>query len=329
VFDMPMYEELLRMSVDTFVPNIGLIPTNSITLLESNRRFIESYLVGLNHEMAREMLWREYPTDQRGTPFRQFWDPRSALPEPGDDPAAVRDRQYDIKPIHLWGKAARLGENDSRPRSGPGADKSGLVLVIRGELLKKYPTAAIYAHKAAWPVVRGKVDMSGERVPVPVPDDVSPPSGLIKLPIYEAKVEPDIYLLGFDLGADAARGEDGDLGWFFVIKERPGDPRFGVDEAQPGPPTPVEVWNDLTWSRVDPQDRHHFIQFDADITVGLDSFNGDEDDQEKAEQREDDENLKSWRSDISSADVAYILFQAPVLVAVHAQEMLPDARSQP
>ncbi|TDD39976.1 hypothetical protein E1287_02015 [Actinomadura sp. KC06] len=325
VFDMPMYEDLLKMSVDTFVPNLGLIPANSITLLENNRRFIESYLVGLNHEMAREMLWREFPSDSRGTPFRQFWDPRTALPEPDEPARARRERLYDIPPIHKWSTATVLGGNSRR--------KNDLVLVIRGELLKKYPNAAIYAHKAAWPVLKdppGTPDTSGERELARLPANLPPPPHLVKLPIYEARAEPDVYLLGFDLDADEARGEGGDLGWFFVIKERPGDPRFGVDEDPPGGPPPVEVWNDLSWGRVDPQDRHGFIQFDADIKVKLaDEFNGDEDDQEKAEQRLDDEKiLPGWQSDISSADVAYILFQAPVLVAVHAQEMLPDARPQ-
>ncbi|MBC6458266.1 hypothetical protein [Actinomadura sp. HBU206391] len=325
VFDMPMYEDLLKMSVDTFVPNLGLIPANSITLLENNRRFIESYLVGLNHEMAREMLWREFPSDSRGTPFRQFWDPRTALPEPDETADKRRERLYDIPPIHKWSTTTELGGNSRR--------KNDLVLVIRGELLKKYPNAAIYAHKAAWPVLKdppGTPDTSGERELAKLPANLPPPPELVKLPIYEAKVEPDVYLLGFDLDADKARGEDGDLGWFFVIKERPGDPRFGVDEDPPGELPPVEVWNDLSWGRVDPQDRHGFIQFDADIKVKLaDEFNGDEDDQEKAEQRLDDEKiLTGWQSDISSADVAYMLFQAPVLVAVHAQEMLPDARPQ-
>ena len=31
-------------------------------------------MVGSNHEMGRELLWRGYPTDQRGTYFAQFWD---------------------------------------------------------------------------------------------------------------------------------------------------------------------------------------------------------------------------------------------------------------
>ena len=31
----------------------------------------------------------------------------------------------------------------------------------------------------------------------------------------------------------------------------------------------------------------------------------------------------AWSHDMSSAELAYILFQAPVLVGVHASEMLP------
>ncbi|RJQ81200.1 hypothetical protein D5S17_05505 [Pseudonocardiaceae bacterium YIM PH 21723] len=330
-FDMPMYRDLLTMSVDTFVPNLGLLPPNSITLLENNRKFIESYLIGLNHEMARELLWREYPTDSRGTPFRQFWDPRAVLPVPNETPAQRRERLYDIKPLHQVPKTALLGENDNRQQAPvPGEDqKNDLVLVIRGELLKKYPTAAIYAHKAVWPRNRdGSEDKSGERVLAEFPPNLPPPPELVKLPIYEAKVEPDIYLLGFDLDADSARGQHGDLGWFFVIKERPGDPRFGLDDDQPGVETRVEVWNDLTWGKVDPSG-HRFIEFDQGVRVGLDDFNHDEDDQEKTEQRADDVQITAWEPTVSSADVAYILFQAPVLVAVHAQEMLRDVRPQP
>jgi acetoacetyl-CoA synthetase len=30
--------------------------------------------VGLNHELGRELLWREYPTDERGSYYQEFWD---------------------------------------------------------------------------------------------------------------------------------------------------------------------------------------------------------------------------------------------------------------
>jgi hypothetical protein len=324
-FDMPMYTELLKMSTDTFVPNLGLLPPNSVTLLEPNRRFIESYLVGLNHEMARELLWREYPTDQRGTPFRQFWDPRTSPPKPKETAAERRERLYDIPPIHHWGKTALLGENHSRP-------KVGLVLVIRGELLRKYPTAAIYAHKAAWPDLPDESgpDMSGERTLAKLPPNEDPPPELVLLPIYEAKVEPDVYLLGFDLDAPTARGTGvgTDLGWFFVLKERPGDPRFGLDEDHSDVATQVEVWNDLTWGKVDPAG-HGFIRFAGGPTVSLHDEFLEQDDTEKIAQRAEDLQVDDWQPNASAADVAYILFQAPVLVAMHAQEMLPDAPTQP
>jgi hypothetical protein len=308
VIDVAMYQALLDQSVETFVPNLDLIPANSITLLENNREFIEAYLAGLNHEMARELLWREYPTDQRGTPFRQFWDPRAAATRPLETAAERRERLYDINPMDRWPLTGALGGNG-------GARRDNLVLVIRGELLKKYPTAAIYAQRAAFSTEPGVT----ERALATIPDEAHPSPQFVRLPLYEAKIEPDVYLVGFDLGADEARGGAGDPGWFFVLKERPGDPRFGLDE---GPPTRVEVWNDLTWADVDPQG-HGFVEFDPGTRVELAGFDGSPDDPEKHEQRAEDVNLPLWFSGLSSADVAYILFQAPVLVAVHAQEMLP------
>ncbi len=318
VFDLPVYRTLLDLSVDAFVPNLNLLPPNSITLLANNREFIESYLVGLNHEMARELLWREYPTDQRGTPFRQFWDPVTALPRPRETAAARRERGYDIPPIHEWSLDARLGGNDNRVDARPQGDD--LVLVIRGELLKKYPTAAIYAHKAEWPPgADGRPDPTRPRRLVELPATGLPSPEQVQLPLYEAKVEPDIYLLGFDLDTDQALGRPGvDAGWFFVLKERPGDPRFGVDD---GPPTRLEVWNDLAWDDVDPG-RRGFLDLDPAVTVPLAGFDGT-DDAEKLDQRAEDVQLPVWSAGLSSADLAYILFQVPVLVAVHAQEMVP------
>ncbi|MDQ0847405.1 hypothetical protein [Streptomyces sp. V1I6] len=320
VVDLPMYRTLLDMSVDTFVPNLGLIPPNTITLLATDQEFIEAFMAGLNHEMARELLWREYPTDQRGTPFRQFWDPRAELPKPGETSDQRRERLYDITRMDTWTTATVLGGHDNRDL----VQEEELVLVIRGELLKKYPTAAVYAHRAAWAKNDdGVVDPTLERVLAKVPDEERPSPHLVKLPIYEAKVEPDITLLGFDLTAAEARGNPpDDAGWFFVIKERPGDPRFGADD---GPGTPVEVWNDLSWKDIDPLDRR-FVTLDPGTQFPLVAFDGSEDDQEKREQRREDAALPLWHSRLSSADIAYMLFQAPVLIAVHAQEMLPDAQ---
>ena len=42
-----------------------------------------------------------YPTDQRPSSFRQFWDVRGYVPKPGDpaDPARLKENLRDIPPI--------------------------------------------------------------------------------------------------------------------------------------------------------------------------------------------------------------------------------------
>src|SRR6185369_10240412 len=113
-----------------------------------NQPFIEAYMVGLNHEMARELLWREFPTDQRCSVFRQFWDVRAVLADPRRSPDELRESLYDIPKLHLWPRRSDLGRHDNR-ESGI-ENEEELVLLIRGELLKRYPTAVVYAHRAAW-----------------------------------------------------------------------------------------------------------------------------------------------------------------------------------
>ena len=58
--DLPMYEPLKRAD-RALLPNINVIPPNSITLVETNQRFIEAYMVGLNHEFAREAALARVP----------------------------------------------------------------------------------------------------------------------------------------------------------------------------------------------------------------------------------------------------------------------------
>ena len=74
-----MFEPLSDYSPEIFLPGIKDIEDNTVGILETNPIFINSYMVGLNHEMARELLWRGYQTDQRGSYFRQFWDVKAAV----------------------------------------------------------------------------------------------------------------------------------------------------------------------------------------------------------------------------------------------------------
>ncbi|WP_433042985.1 hypothetical protein [Dactylosporangium sp. CS-033363] len=303
-FDIPMYEPLLALGDGVFVPNLHLLPADSVTLLETDQRFVEAYLVGLNHEFARELLWREYPTDQRGSPFRQFWDVRM-------QPEAKRERRKDIRPLHEWPPGGNLGGNDNR---GTGDE---LVLAVRGELFKKYPNTVVSAQPARWPTgADGRPDTTGERELGADADRISP--------LFEARVEPDIVLFGFALTAAQARGDPtaaDEPGWFFRIEEVPGDARFGFDVSR-DPGTAINVWNDLAWSDVVPDladgdpvrvaaiPPHILVEPTGDVI-------------EKHEQWEYDRQVP-LDAGVSAAELAYIALQTPVVMAVHAAEMLPD-----
>jgi hypothetical protein len=319
--DLPMYEPLEEMSSEYLVPNIQLVEANSITLLETNQKFIEAYLVGLNHEFARELLWREYPTDQRGSYFRQFWDVASFLAEPGADPAAQRERLRDVPELHTWSRNKGMGSFDHREQQGDKEEE--VVLTIRGELLKKYPTAVIYAHRAAWErTSTGAIDRSKPRRLADLPTG-TPPRDLVKTPLYEAKVAPDIYFFGFDLTAETAKGGqevagEEDPGWFFVIKERPGEPRFGLDLPQAAPQGAINTWNELSWTDVVDDYTAVRVLPVGQREVGLvDPGMGTPE-----KQQHDEDKAFRWRADTHAAELAYILYQVPVLMAVHAAEML-------
>ena len=332
--DKPMYEPLKDLGAELFLPNIQRIPPNSITLLETNQPFIEAYMVGLNHEFSRELLWREYPTDQRGSYFRQFWDPQAFLPAPpSPTPDALREQLYDIPEIHRWRRNSRLGDHDHR--EAPGDNENELVLTIRGELLKKYPNAVIYAQKAEWErKADGTIDKSKpRRLATILPAEAEqPPRTKLKTPLYEAKVEPDITFFGFDLtdveakGGPSSTGGEEAPGWFFVIKERPGDPRFGLDLPLPSPRPPsqaLHTWNDLSWTDV-----VHTLTPGTSLVPGerqvtlADPGNGTSEEAQALKRQYDEDSQFRWRSDTHAAEMAYILYQVPVLMAIHASEML-------
>ena len=117
-------------------------------------------MVGLNHEFARELLWREYPTDQRGSYFRQFWDVGGMFTAgpPSDD--AARERCATSAELHRWPRGSDA-RRPRQPRAAPPAREEEVVLVIRGELLKKYPTAVIYAQPRAVAARRQRRDRPG------------------------------------------------------------------------------------------------------------------------------------------------------------------------
>jgi hypothetical protein len=303
VFTEPMYRALRDISSEFLAPNLGLIPNNTISLMETNQRFIEAYMVGLNDEMGRELLWRQFPTDQRGSYFRQFWDVGDAVHRgPATPPAQVEEALLDITKLHTWDPETPLGTHTSRPLP-TGAEPGGarLVLVVRGDLLKKYPTTVVYAQKAKW-----GHDAQGRNIREL---DDSNPNLFVKTPIFKAEIEPDVRFLGFDLTVEVAKGNPDPVaanpGWYFVIHERPGEPRFGLDDLSAEPPPPPTNWNELAWEHLGNFASLGCIDLNA-LTLG--------------ESITFPDNQFVWGQ--NAADMAYILYQVPVMVAFHADDML-------
>jgi hypothetical protein len=200
-FPQPMYESLRDLSQQLLLPGLETVEPNSVLGLETNSRFVEAYMVGLNFEMGRELLWRGYPTDQRGTYFDRFWDSRSL------------GGGADVNPIHSW-KDRPLGD----PETAPAGDR--FVMLLRSSLLRRYPSAVIYAAKAIKP--------NGARKPTKSPDEE-------EHPVFRGSMQPDVTFFGFDLTVEQVVGTDAnnDQGYFIVIQEQPGEPRFGYDVGTP------------------------------------------------------------------------------------------------
>lgn len=270
VFPQPMYEVLRDLSQEFLFPGLEHIPPNSVILLEPNGRFVESFLVGLNAELSRELLWRGFPANLRSTYFRQFWD--------GVEP--------DIQAINEWENTG-LGQNSQSNKN--------LVLLIRGELLRRYPNTVIYAVKA---VSR---------------QELSRDPGEESHPIFRGTLKPDITFLGFPLTRKQVIGDNAtdDPGWFFVIQEQPTEPRFGLDAANfEGVLTSPTAWSDLSW--------RHFAETTEELKA-LSHVSA-----KALPKTVTDGEIDKVRWGKNAAHQAFITWQRPVRVAIHASQLIPE-----
>jgi hypothetical protein len=218
-FPSPLYERVVAtLGVDHLVPGIGDVENETVGLLVTNDAYVEAFLVGANHEMAREFLWREYPTLLTGTWFHQFWN--------GTSP--------DVPDIADFDGSAALGEQGTR-----GA--ADLVVVLKGTFPRRYPDVRVYAVEAAW-------------VSTEPPRRDEDPDGGVRSPVFAGQLAADTLFYGFDLDLATARGStdvDEHPGWFFVFEERPAGVRFGLDVGDPSSNgVAPSAWSELSWASV-------------------------------------------------------------------------------
>jgi hypothetical protein len=297
-FPQPMSQPLIELSQDWLLPGLEHVPPNTVSLLRTNQRFVEAFMVGLNHEFARELLWNEYPTDQRGSYFRQFWDVSGRVPEPGEtvDPEMLKD----VRPIHGWSRTSDLGHNGMQ---GPNAPEP-LVLLVRGDLLRRYPNALVYAVKA-------EDNPDGPRT---LGDEE-------RHPLFRGRLDPDVSFFGFNLDETQVRGGSGNAGWFFVLQEQPSEPRFGLDVGEP-PAASLTAWRNLSWGHLaqDASSLQALVYVDLnaqlpDTTGVIPETNGP---------------IVAWHGNSGlgpigsrASDLAYITLQRPARVAIHGSQLLP------
>jgi hypothetical protein len=272
-FPLPTALALLESDPEWFMPGLGKVPSNRVALLRQNSEFIASYLVGINHEMMRELLWREYPTDQRGTPFARFW------PRPGG--------ADDIRPLSTWTDPTGLGGRLL-------LDQSLVVLLVRGDVVRRYPGMLVTAVRS------GQPDCPGHHRPDP---DAAP-----ELPQFAIKVDEQTTAYAFRIAESelSTPASPEAPGWFFVFAENGFRVRFGFDEPV-GPPKPLTTWNDAVWPPAEggqheshvPVARGHAI---AGLRFGPAA--GD----------------ARWNRD--AADIARIALQRPFRVAIQADVLL-------
>ncbi len=211
-FPQPVSERLKRIAPDHLLANASRLEPDGITLLTTNPTFVEAVMVGLNHEMARELLYRGYPTDRMGTSFRRFWHRLDGSP--------------DISRVTDW-DAGPLGSH------GAGGLGGNLVVVLRGDLLRRYPRTIVSARK-------GRVVHAPDGEAAFAEDAAEPP----RAALFGGQIEPDISYVGLQLTA----AEAADPGWFVLLEQPPTEPRFGLDVGRPSDPPVPQGWNDLTWS---------------------------------------------------------------------------------
>jgi hypothetical protein len=276
-FIRPMYEALRDLDQDSLVPGLDQLLPNTITLVVTNPSFVEANLIGLNHEMARKLLWREYPTDQRGTYFRRFWGSTD-----------------DIPAIPAFDPTKGLGTHTA------GGPVPNLVLLVKGELLRRYPSAIVYAISAAG----GRAN--------PQFDDAQ-----ILLPIFRGSLNPDVTFIGFPLTeAEARAGRPSPTvpgvteEWWFVIAEHPTEPRFGLHNAQWDQPlSALASWNNLTWAYVAHTEADWMVLSHAPAIAPFPPLTG--------------ARIDGVAYGADSGAQAHITYRNPVRIAMHALDVLP------
>ncbi|MDH3294696.1 MAG: hypothetical protein OER95_10310 [Acidimicrobiia bacterium] len=301
----PLATLLERLDPNAMLAGHDKLPDNSVTVVEENRPFVESFLVGANHAMNNELRWRGFPTDMRGTVLPRFWDRGYGA----DD-----SRGDDIPAIHTW--TDRIGKNFTSHDDG----EADMVLTIRGDIVRKLGQLIVVLNEATSTTWK-KGDGTNHH------------------PVFSGTLGDDTAYYGFNIGRAKVMANKNSM--FFVLYEPMGRLRFGLDIATASvrrkrfslasasltfpvqalqrsdvfamppvqfvapptaPPATPAKWDDLSWSHV-VTDSAGYLDVDTtsvSVTTGPDY----------------------WSTDRTSASIARSMWQKPVAAVLPARRVL-------
>ena len=170
------------------LPGAGDLPEDSVVALATNPTFVESLLVGANHQASAELRWRNIPLVTRWSPLRKFWQRAAG--------------ELDIMPIKSWPTADSLGDASLVP-DGHGAEA---VVAFRTSLFRRYPATVVYLYPQTgnWTAPAATDDLTPKRIE----------------PVFTGTIGKDITFFGFPVAPEALADH------WVVLEEPPAGYRF-------------------------------------------------------------------------------------------------------
>jgi hypothetical protein len=282
-FPQPFFETVRDAALPRLIPGLSSFPDEAITVLGADPAAVEAVLVGANHELSRELLWRGVPVPGSATFFARFWDRQDADGKPLND----------ITGIAAWPAGSDLGSHSR------GAELA--VLLLRGELVRRFPHVTLYAAPAV-PVSSGSrtIDLT-TRID----------------PVFSGTLGGDSLFAGFPFTTGQAQGGSASPGVYFVFQEHPTAPRFGLNPAT----DPVSYgtvpadWSALDWAATVPDQAGYDALTYLDASQAAPLWKAALPDTGAA-----GATRHQWG--FSAAHMAYITQRPPALIAIHADTLL-------
>jgi hypothetical protein len=271
------------------------LAADSVTLVDEQRPFVETFLTGANHELANELRWRGFPMDSSRCVLTCFW----------------QEGRADIAPIQQW--TGEVGRN------GPeGLGRGSLVLVIRSEAIRRFGLLVAVLNRGIGTTWQEGVGTDHDPI---FAAQLGPDVAYYGFPLSRADVlaarhrtflvlaEP-VGQMRFGLDVATAKVRSGrrqpPVRSRFALRalgrEEVPRPRTALSYIPPPPPTQIPSWDELSWEHVHLDDAGYLDVDATDLAV----LNGPD----------------LWGVARTSATIARSAWQRPIAVVVPAERLV-------